>query len=135
VAEIMEGHRQMRRPGPERSSTRSLRRLAAAVGAREAIRAEARITVLVLFLVAAPAADVLVPAHDARAGERVAQNLLRVGFAKPLRSVGRREEQGTFRVLELVHDPWTQRSRNRKEGRITGFGGVAVVRARHGETC
>src|SRR2546430_16273618 len=77
LAQIVEAHRSRNRLRPQRAPARLRERLAGAVGALEAIRAVALLVVGAAFLVAAPAAHVLVALNQAGASERRAQDLLR----------------------------------------------------------
>ncbi len=101
--------------------------MAATIGALQALRAVALVRVLVLLLVAAPAAAVLEPCGDAGARESGAKDLLRVRFAQTLGAIGTGKEQGARSVLDLMPDPGLQRLRNRKDGGDAALRGLAVV--------
>src|SRR5439155_9617782 len=98
-------HLERQRLRPKQPPTDVLRRLAGAVRALKASRAVTLLAVVVPLLVAAPAATVLPALRDAGARERIPENLLGIGLARPLRPVGSGEEQGTRCVLHLVFDP------------------------------
>ncbi|HZF26669.1 MAG TPA: hypothetical protein VEZ88_10450 [Steroidobacteraceae bacterium] len=71
--------------------------------------------------------------RDASPRERIAEDLLRVGLARPLRPVRSGEEQGTWRVLHLVLDPGPQRRGQRQDGRSAALRRIAIVRTRDGD--